>query len=420
MARLKAVIAEDEPVLRAELKEVLGKLWPELDIVAEAGDGIEALHAFEQHAPDILFLDIQMPGMSGLEVAQQMSGKAHIVFVTAYDKYALAAFEQGAVDYVMKPFSAARLMTTVGRLKQKVKNAPANLDGLLKSLTHATSPREHIRWITASQGDELQLITVDEICYFMADGGEARAITATSDALVGRTIVQLASELDPSLFVPVNPATLVNVNAIAGVARDIGGRMEISLKQRAETLEVDAAYAAVVARATGMPGNASDESRMLATVLFTDIVDSTATASRLGDHAWRNLLHEHDRLSRQAIERFHGRWIKSTGDGVLATFDAPARAIRCALAIGESVRGLGVALRAAVHTGECEMHGGDVRGIAVHIGARIVGLAGPGEVLASATVRDLVSGSGIGFEDRGEQALKGVPSPVRILAIAAS
>jgi DNA-binding LytR/AlgR family response regulator len=419
MTPLKAVIAEDEPMLREELRELLGKLWPELGICAEAEDGIEAIRAFEQHAPDILFLDIQMPGMSGLEVAQQISGKAHIVFVTAYDKYALAAFEQGAVDYVMKPFSAARLMTTVGRLKQKVKNAPANLDGLLKSLTQAAAPREHLRWITVSQGDELQLITVDEISYFMSDGGDARAITAASEALVGRTIVQLASDLDPSLFIPVNPTTLVNVNAIAGVAHDIRGRMEISLKQRTETIEVDAAYAAVVARAMGIPGNASDEGRLLATVLFTDIVDSTATASRLGDQMWRKLLHEHDRISRQAIERFHGRWIKSTGDGVLATFDAPARAIRCALAIGESVRGLGMAVRAAVHTGECEMHDGDVRGIAVHIGARIVGLAGAGEVLASATVRDLVSGSGIAFEDRGEQALKGIPSPIRILAVAA-
>jgi DNA-binding LytR/AlgR family response regulator len=420
MTPFKAVIAEDEPMLREELRELLGKLWPELAICAEAEDGIEAIRAFEQCAPDILFLDIQMPGMSGVEVAQQISGKAHVVFVTAYDKFALAAFEQGAVDYVMKPISAARLMTTVGRLKQKVKNAPANLDGLLKSLTQAAPPREHLRWITVSQGDELQLITVDEICYFRSDSGDARAITAASEALVGRTIVQLASELDSSLFIPVNSTTLVNVNAIAGVAHDIHGRMEISLKQRTETLEVDAAYATVVARAMGIPGKAADEGRQLATVLFTDIVDSTATASRLGDHTWRGLLQEHDRISRQAVERFHGRWIKSTGDGVLATFDAPARAIRCAVAIGESVRGLGMTVRAAVHTGECEMHDGDVRGIAVHIGARIVGFAASGEVLASATVRDLVSGSGIVFEDRGEQALKGIPAPIRILAVAAS
>jgi class 3 adenylate cyclase len=339
------------------------------------------------------------------------------VFVTAYDKHALAAFEQGAVDYVLKPFSAARLMTTVGRLKQKTKEAPANLDGLLKSLAQATAPREYMRWITAAQGDELQLDTVDEICYFKSDGGDARAVTASSEALVGRTIAQLAPELDPSLFVPVNPSTLVNVNAIAGVARDIRGRMEIALKQRPESLEVDPNYGPVVARALGMPGDAPDDGRLLATVLFTDIVDSTATAARLGDLVWRNLLREHDRISRQAIERFNGRWIKSTGDGVLATFDAPARAIRCAQAIGESVKGLGVSVRAAVHTGECEMHDGDVRGIAVHIGARIASLAGAGEVLVSATVRDLVGGSGIAFKDRGQHALKGVPAPIHVLAV---
>ncbi len=161
-----------------------------------------------------------------------------------------------------------------------------------------------------------------------------------------------------------------------------------------------------------------DDNRLLATVLFTDIVDSTATASGMGDRAWRDILLEHDRICRKAIERFHGRLIKSTGDGVFATFDGPARAVRCASAIGESVRGLGLAIRAGVHTGECELHDDDVRGIAVHIGARIVALAGPGEVLVSGTVRDLVGGSGIEFEDRGAQMLKGVASPIPVFALA--
>src|SRR5262252_10196530 len=139
MRPLKAVIAEDELVLRAELRDTLAKIWPELHICAEASDGIEALRALHEHAPDILFLDIQMPGMSGLEVAKQASGKCHVAFVTAYDKYAVAAFEQGAVDYVMKPFSAARLATTVERLKQKAAGAPASLDGLLKALAQVAN-----------------------------------------------------------------------------------------------------------------------------------------------------------------------------------------------------------------------------------------------------------------------------------------
>ncbi|HEX6793072.1 MAG TPA: response regulator [Casimicrobiaceae bacterium] len=414
---LKAVLAEDESVLRAELRELLVRLWPELVICAEAEDGIEAIRAFERHAPDILFLDIEMPGMTGIEVAQQLAAKVHIVFVTAYDKFALAAFEHGAVDYVLKPFSAARLMTTVARLKQKVKSAPANLDGFLRSLAQATAPREYIRWLTVAHGTELQLVTLDEICYIAASNDGVRVVTADSQSTVDRTIAELAAELDPSLFVPLDAATLVNVSAIAGLRRNANGRTVVSLKQRTETLTVDQACETLVARAAGLAGHTRDEGRQLATVLFTDIVESTATAARLGDEAWRVVLLEHDRLSRQIIERFHGRWIKSTGDGVLATFDAPARAIRCAQAIGAEVKRLGVNVRAAVHTGECEMHGGDVRGIAVHIGARIAGLAGADEVLVSATVRDLVGGAGFAFADRGQHALKGIPNAIHVLIV---
>jgi DNA-binding LytR/AlgR family response regulator len=146
MRPLKAVIAEDELLLREELRDVLANLWPELVICAEAEDGIEALRALAEHAPDILFLDIQMPGLSGLEVAKQASGKCHVAFVTAYDKYAIAAFEQGAVDYVMKPFSAARLATTVTRLKEKLASTPANLDGILKVLADKIgSEKEYLR-----------------------------------------------------------------------------------------------------------------------------------------------------------------------------------------------------------------------------------------------------------------------------------
>src|SRR5499425_1239075 len=132
--RPRAIIAEDEEVLRRRLCEHLSKLWPELEIVAEAEDGVAALGALEAENPDILFLDIQMPGLSGLEVAHQASGHCHVVFVTAYDKYAISAFEEGAVDYVMKPFSLARLATTIARLKQRMGSAPAKLEGLLEKL----------------------------------------------------------------------------------------------------------------------------------------------------------------------------------------------------------------------------------------------------------------------------------------------
>ena len=146
----RAIIAEDEEVLREQLRERLSALWPELRIAAEAEDGIAALRALEADTPDVLFLDIQMPGLSGLEVAHQASGRCHVVFVTAYDKYAIAAFDEGAVDYVMKPFSPARLATTIARLKQRMGGEPAKLERLLEKLNEALkSERGHLRWITA-------------------------------------------------------------------------------------------------------------------------------------------------------------------------------------------------------------------------------------------------------------------------------
>jgi class 3 adenylate cyclase len=157
--------------------------------------------------------------------------------------------------------------------------------------------------------------------------------------------------------------------------------------------------------------------RMLATVLFTDIVDSTRRAADLGDSAWRRLLEGHDTVFRRALARHRGREIKRTGDGFLATFDGPARAIRCAGEVAEQVRALGIEVRAGLHTGECEVMNGDVGGLAVHIGARVMACAGPGEVLVSSTVRDLVVGSGIEFEERGLRELKGIPGEWRLFAV---
>jgi class 3 adenylate cyclase/pimeloyl-ACP methyl ester carboxylesterase len=157
--------------------------------------------------------------------------------------------------------------------------------------------------------------------------------------------------------------------------------------------------------------------RVLATVLFTDIVDSTLRASELGDRRWREVLDAHDTIVRRELARAGGREVKTTGDGFLAVFDGPARAVRCAEAITRSVRAFGIEVRAGVHTGETEVRGDDVAGMAVHIGARVMAFAGPGEVLVTSTVRDLVVGSGIGFEDRGRHALKGVPGEWQLLAV---
>jgi class 3 adenylate cyclase len=162
---------------------------------------------------------------------------------------------------------------------------------------------------------------------------------------------------------------------------------------------------------------APEPDRVLATVLFTDIVGSTEEAARRGDRGWRDLLDQHHALVRRELERFRGREIDTSGDGFLATFDGPARAIRCAGAISAGVRSLGLEVRAGLHTGEVELVGSDVAGIAVHIGARVAALAGAGEVLVSSTVKDLVAGSGIEFEDRGVHALKGVPGEWRLFAV---
>jgi class 3 adenylate cyclase len=159
--------------------------------------------------------------------------------------------------------------------------------------------------------------------------------------------------------------------------------------------------------------------RVLTTVLFTDIVGSTATAASVGDRRWKSLLDAHDRAVRDQLRRYRGREINTTGDGFVACFDGPARAIRCAQAIAESTRTYGVEVRAGIHTGECEVRGDDLSGLAVHIAARVGALASAGETLVSGTVKDLVVGSGIEFEDRGEQELKGVPGAWRLWAVAA-
>jgi class 3 adenylate cyclase len=171
----------------------------------------------------------------------------------------------------------------------------------------------------------------------------------------------------------------------------------------------DRAVIGAIREWVGAAPTAPDLDRVLATVLFTDIVGSTERLAELGDEAWRSLLAQHDERARGEIERHRGRFVNSTGDGLFATFDGPARAVRCAQAIGAAVGDLGIRIRAGVHTGEVILEAGDVRGIAVHVGARVAGLAGAAEVLVSQTVKDLVVGSGLAFQDAGEHELKGVP-----------
>jgi DNA-binding LytR/AlgR family response regulator len=237
------IIAEDEPLLRGELKESLGRLWPELSVVAEAEDGIQAIQALHAHQPDVLFLDIEMPGLNGLEVARAASGRCHVVFVTAYNEHAVAAFEQGAVDYVMKPFSTARLATAVGRVRERLQSRPARLDGVLETLARTAPPKKYLHWLNVSQGQNVRLITIDEVCYFQADNKYTMVMTADSTALIKKPIKELIEELDPESFWQIHRGTVVNVNAIATVHRGLRGRLDVRLKQRKETLPISAPFA---------------------------------------------------------------------------------------------------------------------------------------------------------------------------------
>ncbi len=242
-ARPTVLIAEDEPLLREELVEMLRKLWPELDVVAQTDDGIDALRLLTRHQPTVMFLDIQMPGMTGLEVAKQAAGRSHCAFVTAYDQYAIAAFDQGAVDYVMKPVSLPRLATTVQRLKGRVGSTPADLSNLLTDLARQKSEsRSYLRWVNASVGTSIKLITVEEICYFRADTKYTLVVTPGAESLIRKPIKELVDELDPNLFWQIHRSTLVNVNAIAGVTRDMRGHLQVKLKQRTEALPVSEGY----------------------------------------------------------------------------------------------------------------------------------------------------------------------------------
>jgi DNA-binding LytR/AlgR family response regulator len=233
-----ALVAEDERVLRDQLCEQLASLWPELRIVGRASNGLEALQLMLRYQPDVLFLDVQMPGLSGLEVAQQAERSSHVVFVTAYDAHAVAAFERGALDYVLKPYDTARLARSVARIQARLGQANPAVAEVLKELAARGKPSEEMHRGNDAMGGEVRLITVAEVCYFQADTKYTRVVTVADEALIRRSLRDLGEELDPSSFWPVHRSTIVNANAIAGVQRDLRGRVRLRLKGRAELLPV--------------------------------------------------------------------------------------------------------------------------------------------------------------------------------------
>ena len=256
-----ALIADDEPLLREHLAALLGRLWPELEVVAQARNGREAVELFERHAPDVLFLDIQMPGLSGIEVARQVNGRCHVVFVTAFDEYAVQAFEQGAIDYVVKPFDAQRLEDTVQRLRERCERAPtpaaeaadggAALDPAVDALLGRLSARLHelaqgrpawLQWIKASVGNSVRLIPVEQVHYLRSDEKYTLVAWEGGEALIRRSIRELADELDPQRFVQIHRSTIVNLHQVQQVIRGPNETAEVQLKGRPELLSVSRSY----------------------------------------------------------------------------------------------------------------------------------------------------------------------------------
>jgi DNA-binding LytR/AlgR family response regulator len=246
MSRPTAVIADDEPMLRAQLVDSLAVLWPELHIVGEATHGEEAVRKVASTRPDITFLDIEMPGLNGLQAAAQIKGLAHVVFITAYHQYAVEAFERGAIDYVLKPASEPRLRETVERLKQRIGQplpADAAMQSVLVRLATVLGKPDptRLRWIQASVGAQIRLIPIDEVLFFQSDVKYTRVVTREGESLIRKPLKELLDELDPAQFWQVHRGTIVNSAAIAHVVRE-DDRLTIALKQGSERLEVSRSF----------------------------------------------------------------------------------------------------------------------------------------------------------------------------------
>jgi DNA-binding LytR/AlgR family response regulator len=261
---VRAVIADDERLMREQLRARLAEVWPELQIVAEARNGLEAVDLVAQHRPDLVFLDIRMPGLTGVDAARQIAqmeigDEEHlpeIVFITAYDQYAVEAFEQGVCDYVLKPAERERLQVTAQRIRARLaqRDAPDAADGgsatpplqqvlhkLAAQLNPGAAPR-YLEWIQASVGPGIQMIPVPDVLFFISDEKYTRVQTPTTEALIRKPIKELIDELDPAVFWQIHRSTLVNVKAIAGITRDFRGRQIVSVRGHGEKLEVSRSY----------------------------------------------------------------------------------------------------------------------------------------------------------------------------------
>jgi DNA-binding LytR/AlgR family response regulator len=242
-----ALVVDDERLMREQIIGRLKQAWPELVIAGEAGNGREAIAMVQSLGPDVVFLDINMPEMDGLKTAQALAGRAHIVFVTAYDQYAIRAFEHGAVDYLVKPVEPERVAITCRRLRERMQQKPDPMNELLKQLAErlgggSIKPRDYLRWIQASVGTNIRMIPTSDILFFRAEDKYTRVQTQGFEALIRKPIKELLEELDPDEFWQIHRATVVRVDAIAQVGRNFSGKQIVTLNGSDEKLEVSRSF----------------------------------------------------------------------------------------------------------------------------------------------------------------------------------
>lgn len=239
-----AIIAEDEATQREELARLLREHWPELQIIAECEDGLAAMETLNDQQPHIAFLDIRMPGASGIEVARAASAKVHVVFVTAYDEYALAAFEAGAADYLLKPVTPQRIAQCIERLRARVATAPTDLSHLVEALAKQMREREPrgLKWVTASIGDTVKMFPIDDVLFFQAQDKYVRVVTAEDEAVIRTPLKELVLQLDADTFWQIHRSVIVRASAIDRVQKDALGHHHARIKGTDEQLPVSAAY----------------------------------------------------------------------------------------------------------------------------------------------------------------------------------
>ena len=242
--RPTAILAEDELPQRQELRVSLGELWPELDIVAECEDGLGALQALEEHRPDVAFLDIRMPGVSGLEVARAAHSRCQVIFITAYEEYALRAFDEGAVDYLQKPVVRERLRLAVERTRQRLDtSSPVDMNSLIDLVQSRLAPtRQGIKWITASVGNAVKMFSIDEVLFFQAQDKYTRVVTADNEGHIRTPLRELLTALDSGTFWQVHRSVIVRVGAIRAVEKADDGKLHLTLRGHSEVLPVSSAF----------------------------------------------------------------------------------------------------------------------------------------------------------------------------------